>query len=396
VTAVDVAAPSARGPGDPAPDTSDYRIVHRAMRVDLHRLAAVAGQLVERPDPQRLRLLRWYLGGMSAEIRNHHTVEDDHVWPLLASLGAGADLLEQLVDDHERLDGLLARAEVLASAPAATPELETVLGELATFIAGHVDQEDREVLPRLEQHVSVEDYAALQRHFRGSLSPRLLPFVVPWATSHATTEELAGLLATAGAPMRLVLRVFGARFRARRRLLLAPPAATRRDRRLVVVMRTLSRAHVAVFRATGGRIGGRWLGGSDAVLLTVRGRRTGALHTVTLMGLRDEDDLLVAASQGGVDHEPQWWLNLQADPHAEVEVRGERRRVRAERVGDEERPEIWARFVAAYDGFATYQARVRRQIAVVRLRPEPDGGDGAEDLSRRSGARTRSARGASG
>ena len=108
--------------------------------------------------------------------------------------------------------------------------------------------------------------------------------------------------------------------------------------------------------------------GADVVLLTVRGRSSGRLHTVPLMGLRDGRDLLVAASQGGVDREPQWWLNLLADPHAEVEVRRERFTVTAERVSDEERPELWARFVAAYAGFEDYQARVSRQIAVVRLR----------------------------
>ena len=146
------------------------------------------------------------------------------------------------------------------------------------------------------------------------------------------------------------------------------PGLTGKDRRLVGVMRWMGRIHRAVLRLTRGRVGAGWFGGSDVVLLTVRGRTSGRLFTVPLMGLRDGDDLLVAASQGGVDREPQWWLNLLADPHAEVEVRRERFTVTAERVSDEERPELWARFVAAYAGFEDYQARVRRQIAVVRLR----------------------------
>jgi deazaflavin-dependent oxidoreductase (nitroreductase family) len=148
----------------------------------------------------------------------------------------------------------------------------------------------------------------------------------------------------------------------------ARPGLSRKDRRLVGVMRWVGRLHRAVLRVTRGRIGAGWFGGSDVVLLTVRGRTSGRLFTVPLMGLRDGDDLLVAASQGGVDREPQWWLNLLADPHAEVEVRRERFAVTAERVGDEERPALWARFVAAYAGFEDYQARVTRQIAVVRLR----------------------------
>ena len=40
----------------------------------------------------------------------------------------------------------------------------------------------------------------------------------------------------------------------------------------------------------------------------------------------------------------------------------------AEQVGDDERQAIWDRFVATYQGFTDYQAKVQRQIAVVRLR----------------------------
>jgi deazaflavin-dependent oxidoreductase (nitroreductase family) len=143
---------------------------------------------------------------------------------------------------------------------------------------------------------------------------------------------------------------------------------SKQDQRLVRTMRRVGKLHRLVLRLSGNRIGARWFGGSDVVLLTVRGRTTGTLHTVPLMSLRDGDDLLVAASQGGVDREPQWWRNLQADPRAEAQVRGRRFAVTAEQVGDDERPQLWGRFVDAYTGFADYQAKVSRQIAVVRLR----------------------------
>jgi deazaflavin-dependent oxidoreductase (nitroreductase family) len=143
---------------------------------------------------------------------------------------------------------------------------------------------------------------------------------------------------------------------------------TAKDRRLVRTMRAVGRIHRAVLRVSGGRIGARWFGGSDVVQLTVRGRVSGRSFTVPLMSLPDGDDLLVVASQGGVDREPQWWLNLQADPRAEVRWRRQRFAVVAARVGDDERPQLWDRFVATYAGFDDYQAKVSRQIAVVRLR----------------------------
>lgn len=74
-----------RGAGDPVPDLTDYRVVHRAMTVDLDRLADAAASLVDRPDGRRLTALRWYLRGISHEIESHHHVEDEHVWPVVVA-----------------------------------------------------------------------------------------------------------------------------------------------------------------------------------------------------------------------------------------------------------------------------------------------------------------------
>ena len=148
----------------------------------------------------------------------------------------------------------------------------------------------------------------------------------------------------------------------------SPRPLTAKDRRTVRIMRVVGRVHRAVLRVTGGRVGARWFGGSDVVQLTVRGRVSGRSFTVPLMSLPDGDDLLVVASQGGVDREPQWWLNLLADPRGEVVWRRRRFGVVAEQVGDDERQQLWDRFVATYAGFDDYQARVSRRIAVVRLR----------------------------
>jgi F420H(2)-dependent quinone reductase len=137
--------------------------------------------------------------------------------------------------------------------------------------------------------------------------------------------------------------------------------------------------------ATRGRWGHRWIAGTTAIALTATGRRSGQPRTVMLLALPDGDDLLVAASHGGVDREPPWWLNLQADPHAQVTLRGERVDVVAEPVGDHEHPALWARFVAAWPGFTDYQAKVHRRIALVRLRRAETGDDSGRTAPVRAG-----------
>jgi deazaflavin-dependent oxidoreductase (nitroreductase family) len=143
----------------------------------------------------------------------------------------------------------------------------------------------------------------------------------------------------------------------------------RTDRVLTVVSRYAARFHVALNRRTHGRMGNRFRGG-DILLLTHRGRRSGRLFTTPLVHTRDGADLVVAASNGGIDREPQWWLNLQADPHAEVEVAGRRFRVVASRAEGAERDRLWRLLPRLrFGGYDDYQATVSRQIAVVRLRP---------------------------
>jgi deazaflavin-dependent oxidoreductase (nitroreductase family) len=358
-----------RRPDEPVPDLLDYRVVHRAMTVDIRKLATAAAELVDRPDPKRMAALRHYLNAVSHEIVSHHQVEDDHVWPFLEAVAGHRTALVPLREDHERLDPLLHRAGELADRERSSPELAAVLRELAGLLARHVADEERDVFPIITDFVRVEDYQRMQQEFRRNLRPSLLPFLVPWVLGHATAEERLALLADAGWPLRLLSTLFEPRFRARAELLFG--GLSRRDRWTIAIMRGISRVHVGVKRTTGGRLARRWLGGSDLVLLTTVGRRTGLPRTVTLMALREGADFLVAASHGGVDREPPWWLNLIANPSAELEVGGERFPVTAEKVRDAERPAVWARFVHAFAGFEkTYQARVRREIALVRLRRE--------------------------
>ena len=136
-------------------------------------------------------------------------------------------------------------------------------------------------------------------------------------------------------------------------------------------VRRLSRLHTWLLRASRGRLGNR-LVKNDMLLLTTRGRRTGRTHTVPLLYLRDGDALVIIASWGGRDHHPHWYLNLAADPTAEVSVRGRTWRVKARSAAGTERATWWHRAVDAYPGYAEYQARTHREIPIVVLEREPD------------------------
>lgn len=128
----------------------------------------------------------------------------------------------------------------------------------------------------------------------------------------------------------------------------------------------LSGLHSGVFRVTGGRIGTR-LVDNDMLLLTTTGRTTGSPHTVPLLYLTDNPDVIVIASYGGRPSDPDWYRNLLANATGTVRIGAVSHSVRATTMDDDERGEWWPRIVDAYADYAVYQARTDRQIPVVRL-----------------------------
>jgi len=64
--------------------------------------------------------------------------------------------------------------------------------------------------------------------------------------------------------------------------------------------------HVDRYRATDGEEGHDWQG-SQVLLLTTTGRRSGEQRTTPLIYGRHGDDVMVVASKGGADEPPAWF-----------------------------------------------------------------------------------------
>jgi deazaflavin-dependent oxidoreductase (nitroreductase family) len=133
-----------------------------------------------------------------------------------------------------------------------------------------------------------------------------------------------------------------------------------------VAAKALSRTHLAVHRLTRGRFGDQW-DGRDVAFITTMGRRTGRPHTTPLACIHHRDGLAVVASNGGSERPPDWWLNLQRQPLAEIELAGTKRTVFARLADDEEQDPLADSFEQAYPRFARYRRRSRRLIPVVVL-----------------------------
>jgi deazaflavin-dependent oxidoreductase (nitroreductase family) len=133
------------------------------------------------------------------------------------------------------------------------------------------------------------------------------------------------------------------------------------------------KAHRALFRLTGGRRGlwparaHRW----GALRLTTIGRRSGQERSVILGYIEDGPNLVTLAMNGWGAAEPAWWLNLQAQPAAQVQLTNGVHHVVAHAATGEERARLWDRWRLVDKNLDGYAGRRPGETAVVVL--EPDG-----------------------
>jgi deazaflavin-dependent oxidoreductase (nitroreductase family) len=145
----------------------------------------------------------------------------------------------------------------------------------------------------------------------------------------------------------------------RNRLVVQPPK---------LFARGFSALHRSVVKLSGGRIGTKFRG-APSILLTTTGRRTGKEHTWPLVAIPVGDAYAVAASNGGHDKHPAWYLNLTANPDVTLRVGQKELKAKAREATSAERAEIYPKFVDLYSGYRDYEAATDRVIPVVLLVP---------------------------
>jgi deazaflavin-dependent oxidoreductase (nitroreductase family) len=134
-------------------------------------------------------------------------------------------------------------------------------------------------------------------------------------------------------------------------------------------LKTMSRVHRVILRTSNGRVLNSAFGMPVVELHTV-GRKSGLPRSTMLTApVVDGQRIVLVASKGGDDRDPEWYRNLMAHPDAELTMDGQRRPVRARQASAGEKAELWPRVVAAYGGYAGYQRRTQRDIPLVLCDP---------------------------
>ena len=151
----------------------------------------------------------------------------------------------------------------------------------------------------------------------------------------------------------------------------APPSVPR------WLVRTIWVLHRTIYTVTGGRFGLRDYSSTQWGMLRLKtvGRQTGKERVAIVGFIEDGVNLVTPAMNGWADPEPAWWLNLQANPDAVVELRGKSRRVVARAATADERPRLWSIFIGlGSSAFTDASAALRsRETTLVVFEPVSDG-----------------------
>jgi hemerythrin-like domain-containing protein len=208
-------------------DLTAMLVMHWAFRRDLDRfVAAVTRTPVEDRAAWRTLTARWEL--FRRILHDHHTGEDDGLWPALlgrletAGSPEGREVLAAMAAEHHGIDPLLdSIAEGLSRmAAAADDDTHAAIGVRMVAarerLTQHLGHEERDALALVQQHLSPGDWERISKtYFERTKNPREIAVVVAWVM-HDLPDAAAARLLAGAAPLRVLWRVFLRRPFARR------------------------------------------------------------------------------------------------------------------------------------------------------------------------------------
>ncbi|MCW2665989.1 MAG: hemerythrin cation binding domain protein [Frankiales bacterium] len=199
------------------PDTTDMVIVHRVFRREFRLLPQLVRAVVP-GDRERARTVTAHGIEMIETLHHHHSGEDALIWPRLrerADLHAG--LIERMQEQHHAVAALIDRASALlptwsaAAGIGVRDEVAEVLEQLSVELDAHLDEEEREVLPLIEQHLTLAEWAQVGERGMASIPKSRLLVFLGHLLEETSAAERARFLVHVPLPGRVAFRLVGQR-----------------------------------------------------------------------------------------------------------------------------------------------------------------------------------------
>jgi len=185
-------------------DTNMMRIVHSALRRDLHRAEIALNVKQPRPPAQQLAIVR-HLEWMMSFLHTHHRSEDDGLYPLVRDRDpAAAELLDAMDADHRAVASAIAEVEAATGDSAvrdgSDQRLIDAVAGLSNVLLPHLEREENEMMPVVSSVVTDSEWRKLEAQYnlKGKSSWEL-GFEGHWLIDGASPEDrqrVVGLVPT--------------------------------------------------------------------------------------------------------------------------------------------------------------------------------------------------------
>ncbi len=193
------------------------RLIHGAVRRDLDRLDVALAQ-VTGTDRGRAQELDRAFANLRVQLTHHHEGEDTHIWPMLAKIGVGQDLLGAMQEEHHAMADALAETGTAMKVYAASGSVVDAAAARASVVRTqevverHLTHEENELEPQLHPHIETPEWKAVEKKLSRQ-SPGVAGNFFAWLTDGMTEPGRAFLRATVPTPVVAILsRTFGRKY----------------------------------------------------------------------------------------------------------------------------------------------------------------------------------------
>ncbi|MBH0776290.1 hemerythrin domain-containing protein [Nocardia sp. NEAU-351] len=191
-------------------------LLHNAFRRHLRAMPGLVAAVAPE-DAARARRLVDFLDELRTGLHHHHTGEDELLWPILLERApADAAPILRMEEQHERITELTERAAregaefAVAADPSVRDRFAGTLSTLADIVDAHMADEERCVLPVVENVLTVPEWRALgergREHMPKDRQLIFLGFVLQGAAAADRRKMLAEMPLLARVAWRLLGR----------------------------------------------------------------------------------------------------------------------------------------------------------------------------------------------
>jgi len=201
-------------------DAFDMAIVHRVFRNELHNAPRLVRE-VKAGDTERSAIVGAHLDFIVAALHHHHAAEDDLIWPKLhVRAPSYAVHITRMENAHRGIAEADAKVQamvaswVLSADPRLGEQLAVSVDELSASVDEHLEDEERNVVPLINEHIEPDEWQEAVSRAAEFLSRKNLKLGLVlggYVLDAASAEEARRILANVPLPQRTLIRLFAKR-----------------------------------------------------------------------------------------------------------------------------------------------------------------------------------------